>query len=96
MTQENPEENGSFFGWFVKHISIDSNKIVENINEELWPKSPQYYLLRERACGQKAKEGRAGQQNSQGRPLWDLWDLWVLTKCVLGCLCSLHVGFYVL
>lgn len=60
MTQENPEENGSFFGWFVKHVSIDSDKIVENINEELWPKSPQHYLLRERACGQKAKEGRPG------------------------------------
>ncbi|KAM6171334.1 testis-specific Y-encoded-like protein 5 [Erethizon dorsatum] len=60
ISQGNPEKNRSFFGWFVNHSSIESDKIVEIINEELWPNPVQYYLMSEGARGEKAKEGRPG------------------------------------
>lgn len=56
----NPENNRSFFGWFSNHSSIESDKIVEIINEELWPNPLQYYLMSEAARGgEKGKEARA-------------------------------------
>ncbi|KFO35251.1 testis-specific Y-encoded-like protein 5 isoform X2 [Fukomys damarensis] len=60
VCQGNPEKKRSFFGWFVNHTSIESDKIVEIINEELWPNPLQYYLLSEGARGEKGKEGRPG------------------------------------
>uniref|UniRef100_A0A8C9UN34 Testis-specific Y-encoded-like protein 5 n=1 Tax=Spermophilus dauricus TaxID=99837 RepID=A0A8C9UN34_SPEDA len=60
LSQGNPENNRSFFGWFSNHSSIESDKIVEIINEELWPNPLQYYLMSEGACGEKGKEGRPG------------------------------------
>lgn len=60
LSQENPENNGSFFGWFSNHSSIESDKIVEIINEDLWPNPLQYYLISEAAHGDKGKEGRPG------------------------------------
>ncbi|XP_063091190.1 testis-specific Y-encoded-like protein 5 [Cavia porcellus] len=66
MTQGNPEKSGSFFGWFVNQTSIESDKIVEIINEELWPNPLKYYLLSERAHGEKAKAGRPGPAKHPG------------------------------
>ncbi|XP_020041227.2 testis-specific Y-encoded-like protein 5 [Castor canadensis] len=60
LSQGNPENNRSFFGWFSNHSSIESDKIVEIINEELWPNPLQYYLMSEGARGEKGKEGRPG------------------------------------
>uniref|UniRef100_A0A8D2HN19 TSPY like 5 n=1 Tax=Urocitellus parryii TaxID=9999 RepID=A0A8D2HN19_UROPR len=60
LSQGNPENNRSFFGWFSNHSSIESDKIVEIINEELWPNPLQYYLMSEGAHGEKVKEGRPG------------------------------------
>ncbi|XP_008829753.1 testis-specific Y-encoded-like protein 5 [Nannospalax galili] len=60
LSQGNPENNGSFFGWFSNHSSIESDKIVEIINEDLWPNPLQYYLISEAARGEKGKEGRPG------------------------------------
>lgn len=58
LSKENPENNGSFFGWFSNHSSIESDKIVEIINEDLWPNPLQYYLISEEAHGEKGKEER--------------------------------------
>lgn len=58
LSEENPENNGSFFGWFSNHSSIESDKIVEIINEDLWPNPLQYYLISEEARGEKGKEER--------------------------------------
>lgn len=60
LSKENPENNGSFFGWFSNHSSIESDKIVEIINEDLWPNPLQYYLISEEARGEKGKEERPG------------------------------------
>ncbi|XP_010347682.2 testis-specific Y-encoded-like protein 5 [Saimiri boliviensis] len=62
VSQGNPENNRSFFGWFSNHSSIESDKIVEIINEELWPNPLQFYLLSEgpRVEKGKEKEGRQG------------------------------------
>ncbi|OBS56967.1 hypothetical protein A6R68_11908 [Neotoma lepida] len=60
LSKENPENNGSFFGWFSNHGSIESDKIVEIINEDLWPNPLQYYLISEEARGEKGKEERPG------------------------------------
>lgn len=60
LSKENPENNGSFFGWFSNHSSIESDKIVEIINEDLWPNPLQYYLISEEARGEKGKEERSG------------------------------------
>ncbi|XP_008579759.1 PREDICTED: testis-specific Y-encoded-like protein 5 [Galeopterus variegatus] len=60
LSQGNPENNRSFFGWFSNHSSIESDKIVEIINEELWPNPLQFYLMREGARGEKGKEARQG------------------------------------
>ncbi|XP_051015412.1 testis-specific Y-encoded-like protein 5 [Acomys russatus] len=60
LSKENSENNGSFFGWFSNHSSIESDKIVEIINEDLWPNPLQYYLISEEARGQKGKEERPG------------------------------------
>ncbi|XP_012867853.1 PREDICTED: testis-specific Y-encoded-like protein 5 [Dipodomys ordii] len=60
LSQGNPENSRSFFGWFSSHSSIESDKIVEIINEELWPNPLQYYLMSERAQGKKAKEDGPG------------------------------------
>uniref|UniRef100_A0A0N8ETR3 Testis-specific Y-encoded-like protein 5 n=1 Tax=Heterocephalus glaber TaxID=10181 RepID=A0A0N8ETR3_HETGA len=60
ICQGNPEKTRSFFGWFVNHSSIESDKIVEIINEELWPNPLQYYLMSEGARGEKGREGRPG------------------------------------
>ncbi|XP_066235279.1 testis-specific Y-encoded-like protein 5 [Saccopteryx leptura] len=54
------DNNPSFFGWFSNHSSIESDKIVEIINEELWPNPLQYYLMSEGARTEKGKEGRQG------------------------------------
>ncbi|XP_005384991.1 PREDICTED: testis-specific Y-encoded-like protein 5 [Chinchilla lanigera] len=67
MSQGNVEKNRSFFGWFVSHSSIVSDKIVEIINEELWPNPLRYYLLSEGARGEKAKESGPGLAQ-EGRP----------------------------
>ncbi|XP_007933079.1 testis-specific Y-encoded-like protein 5 [Orycteropus afer afer] len=58
LTQENPNNNCSFFGWFSNHSSIESDKIVEIINEELWPNPLQYYLMSEGTLGEKGKVSR--------------------------------------
>ena len=47
LSQGNPDNSRSFFGWFSNHSSIESDKIVEIINEELWPNPLQYYLMSE-------------------------------------------------
>ncbi|CAH7117265.1 testis-specific Y-encoded-like protein 5 [Phodopus roborovskii] len=60
LSKESPENNGSFFGWFSNHSSIESDKIVEIINEDLWPNPLQYYLISEEARGEKGKEERPG------------------------------------
>ncbi|XP_055476042.1 testis-specific Y-encoded-like protein 5 [Psammomys obesus] len=60
LSKENPGSNGSFFGWFSNHSSIESDKIVEIINEDLWPNPLQYYLITEEARGEKGKEERPG------------------------------------
>lgn len=60
LSKENPENNGSFFGWFSNHGSIESDKIVEIINEDLWPNPLQYYLISEEARGETGKEERPG------------------------------------
>ncbi|XP_048214942.1 testis-specific Y-encoded-like protein 5 [Perognathus longimembris pacificus] len=60
LSPGNPENNRSLFGWFSSHSSIESDKIVEIINEELWPNPLQYYLMSEGAQEEKAKEGRPG------------------------------------
>ncbi|XP_008068143.1 testis-specific Y-encoded-like protein 5 [Carlito syrichta] len=61
LSQGNPENNRSFFGWFSNHSSIESDKIVEIINEELWPNPLQYYLLSEGARAEKGKEKESRQ-----------------------------------
>lgn len=58
LSQGNPDNSRSFFGWFSNHSSIESDKIVEIINEELWPNPLQYYLMSEGARAEKGKEGR--------------------------------------
>ncbi|XP_045716663.1 testis-specific Y-encoded-like protein 5 [Phyllostomus hastatus] len=58
VSQGSPDNSPSFFGWFSNHSSIESDKIVEIINEELWPNPLQYYLMSEGARGEKGKEGR--------------------------------------
>ncbi|XP_027461353.1 testis-specific Y-encoded-like protein 5 [Zalophus californianus] len=60
LSQGNPDNSRSFFGWFSNHSSIESDKIVEIINEELWPNPLQYYLMSEGARAEKGKEGRQG------------------------------------
>ncbi|XP_006103603.1 testis-specific Y-encoded-like protein 5, partial [Myotis lucifugus] len=60
LSQGSPDNSPSFFGWFSNHTSIESDKIVEIINEELWPNPLQYYLMSEGARGEKGKEGRQG------------------------------------
>lgn len=60
LCQGNPDNSRSFFGWFSNHSSIESDKIVEIINEELWPNPLQYYLMSEGARAEKGKEGRQG------------------------------------
>ncbi|XP_075861255.1 testis-specific Y-encoded-like protein 5 [Microcebus murinus] len=68
LSQGNPENNRSFFGWFSNHSSIESDKIVEIINEELWPNPLQYYLLSEGARGEKGKE-KEGRQGPAKQPV---------------------------
>ncbi|XP_053415459.1 testis-specific Y-encoded-like protein 5 [Nycticebus coucang] len=68
LSQGNPENNRSFFGWFSNHSSIESDKIVEIINEELWPNPLQYYLLSEGARGEKGKE-KEGRQGPTKQPV---------------------------
>ncbi|XP_037359613.1 testis-specific Y-encoded-like protein 5 [Talpa occidentalis] len=58
LSQGNPDNSRSFFGWFSNHSSIESDKIVEIINEELWPNPLQYYLMSEGARAEKGKESR--------------------------------------
>nr|XP_025869813.1 testis-specific Y-encoded-like protein 5 [Vulpes vulpes] len=60
LSQGSPDNSRSFFGWFSNHSSIESDKIVEIINEELWPNPLQYYLMSEGARAEKGKEGRPG------------------------------------
>lgn len=60
LSQGSPDNSPSFFGWFSNHTSIESDKIVEIINEELWPNPLQYYLMSEGARAEKGKEGRQG------------------------------------
>lgn len=60
LSPGNSEDNRSFFGWFANHSSIESDKIVEIINEELWPNPLQYYLMSEGARAEKGKEIRQG------------------------------------
>ncbi|KAM8786130.1 testis-specific Y-encoded-like protein 5 [Rhynchonycteris naso] len=60
LSQGSPDNSPSFFGWFSNHSSIESDKIVEIINEELWPNPLQYYLMSEGARAEKGKEGRQG------------------------------------
>ncbi|XP_077023398.1 testis-specific Y-encoded-like protein 5 [Tamandua tetradactyla] len=59
-SQENPDRIRNFFGWFSNHSSIESDKIVEIINEELWPNPLQYYLLSDGTLGEKGKEDKPG------------------------------------
>ncbi|XP_045417025.1 testis-specific Y-encoded-like protein 5 [Lemur catta] len=68
LSQGNPENNRSFFGWFSNHSSIESDKIVEIINEELWPNPLQFYLLSEGARGEKGK-GKEGRQGPAKQPV---------------------------
>ncbi|KAM5280943.1 testis-specific Y-encoded-like protein 5 [Ctenodactylus gundi] len=67
LSQGNPENNRSFFGWFSNHSPIESDKIVEIINEELWPNPLQYYLMSEEAHGEKGQEGRPGPAKKPGK-----------------------------
>ncbi|KAM6216093.1 testis-specific Y-encoded-like protein 5 [Rhynchocyon petersi] len=60
MCQGNSENSGSFFRWFSNHIPIESDKVVEIINEELWPNPLQYYLMSEGAGGEKRKQVNRG------------------------------------
>ncbi|XP_060051973.1 testis-specific Y-encoded-like protein 5 [Erinaceus europaeus] len=64
LSQGDAENSRSFFGWFQNHSSIESDKIVEIINEELWPNPLQYYLMSEGARAEKGKEDKqdAGKQ----------------------------------
>lgn len=66
LSQGNPDNSRSFFGWFSNHSSIESDKIVEIINEELWPNPLQYYLMSEGARAEKGKEGRLGPARPPG------------------------------
>ena len=66
LSQGNPDNSRSFFGWFSNHSSIESDKIVEIINEELWPNPLQYYLMSEGARAEKGKEGRPGPVRPPG------------------------------
>lgn len=66
LSQGNPDNSRSFFGWFSNHSSIESDKIVEIINEELWPNPLQYYLMSEGARAEKGKEGRPGPARPPG------------------------------
>nr|XP_045000460.1 testis-specific Y-encoded-like protein 5 [Jaculus jaculus] len=59
LSQGSPENNPSFFGWFSNHSSIESDKIVEIINEDLWPNPLQYYLMSEPPRGERGKEGKS-------------------------------------
>uniref|UniRef100_A0A2K5Y511 TSPY like 5 n=1 Tax=Mandrillus leucophaeus TaxID=9568 RepID=A0A2K5Y511_MANLE len=68
LSQGNPENNRSFFGWFSNHSSIESDKIVEIINEELWPNPLQFYLLSEGARVEKGKE-KEGRQGPGKQPV---------------------------
>ncbi|KAM7075547.1 testis-specific Y-encoded-like protein 5 [Molossus nigricans] len=65
LIQGGPDNSTSFFGWFSNHTSIESDKIVEIINEELWPNPLQYYLMSEGARAEKGKEGRQGPARPQ-------------------------------
>ncbi|XP_004697763.1 testis-specific Y-encoded-like protein 5 [Echinops telfairi] len=56
LSQGDSDNLFSFFWWFSNHSSIESDKIVEIINEELWPNPLQYYLLSEGAPGKKGTE----------------------------------------
>ncbi|KAM9626787.1 testis-specific Y-encoded-like protein 5 [Trichechus inunguis] len=58
LSQGNSDNSCSFFAWFSNHSSIESDKIVEIINEDLWPNPLQYYLMSEGAVGEKGKEVR--------------------------------------
>ncbi|KAM9577772.1 LOW QUALITY PROTEIN: testis-specific Y-encoded-like protein 5 [Trichechus inunguis] len=58
LSQGNSDNSCSFFGWFSNHSSIESDKIVEKINEDLWPSPLQYYLMSEGGSGEKGKEVR--------------------------------------
>ncbi|XP_008253998.2 testis-specific Y-encoded-like protein 5 [Oryctolagus cuniculus] len=66
VSQGNAENNRSFFGWFSNHSSIESDKIVEIINEELWPNPLQYYLMSEGARGEKGREVRPSPTKQPG------------------------------
>ena len=66
LSQGNPDNSRSFFGWFSNHSSIESDKIVEIITEELWPTPLQYYLMSEGARAEKGKEGRPGPARPPG------------------------------
>ncbi|XP_055288491.1 testis-specific Y-encoded-like protein 5 [Moschus berezovskii] len=66
LSQEKPDNSQSAFGWFSNHSSIESDKIVEIINEELWPNPLQYYLMSEGARAEKGKEGRPGPARPPG------------------------------
>ncbi|KAL0598861.1 Testis-specific Y-encoded-like protein 5 [Plecturocebus cupreus] len=68
ISQGNPENNRSFFGWFSNHSSIESDKIVEIINEELWPNPLQFYLLSEGSRVEKGKE-KEGRQGPGKQPV---------------------------
>ena len=57
VSQGSPDNSPSFFGWFSNHSSIESDKIVEIINEELWPNPLQYDLLGDRP--HRARRGLA-------------------------------------
>ncbi|XP_075405570.1 testis-specific Y-encoded-like protein 5 [Tenrec ecaudatus] len=58
LCQGDSDNAFSFFWWFSNHSSIESDKMIEIINEELWPNPLQYYLLSEGAPGEKGKEVR--------------------------------------
>ncbi|KAM9180247.1 testis-specific Y-encoded-like protein 5 [Dugong dugon] len=59
LSQGNSENSCSFFGWFSNHSSIESDKIVEKINEDLWPSTLQYYLMSEGGSWRERKGGQA-------------------------------------
>ncbi|XP_023401665.1 testis-specific Y-encoded-like protein 5 [Loxodonta africana] len=58
LSEGNTDNSCSFFAWFSNHSSIESDKIVEIINEDLWPNPLQYYFTNEGALGEKGKEVR--------------------------------------
>ncbi|XP_004474743.1 testis-specific Y-encoded-like protein 5 [Dasypus novemcinctus] len=58
LSQEHPDHICSFFGWFSNHSAIESDKIFEIINEELWPNPLQYYLMSDETLGEKGKDRR--------------------------------------